>query len=129
MNNQLQLNELVTLGMALVNATYRPQNLPDAVDTMNCHALRKWKAAYGHRPRVLLDAWCLIENRARHQKLKMKHMFWALYFLKNYTSEDSLAGTSNTTPKTFREKVRGILQLLAKQHGVKVSEKSILFPK
>jgi hypothetical protein len=113
------LSETVTLGMKLANAIYRPQHRPDAVDTLNCHALRKWKAAFGHRPRVILDAWLLIENRSR-EMYKKKHIFWALYFMKNYTSEDSLAGKFNTTSKTFREKVRGILKLLATQSGVKV---------
>ena len=125
-NTQIQeLNEVVMLGMAVANITYCPQNRPDAVDTLNCHALRKWKAAYGHRPQVILDAWCLIENNEtrRKKKYELKHLFWALYFMKNYMSEDSLAGTLHATPKTLREKVRGILQLLAKQNGVKVSER------
>ena len=65
MNYQDELSETVTLGMTLANAIYHPQHRPDAVDTLNCHALRKWKAAFGHRPRVILDAWLLIENRAR----------------------------------------------------------------
>ena len=38
--------------------------------------------------------------------------------MKNYMSEDSLAGTLHATPKTLREKVRGILQLLAKQSTI-----------
>ncbi len=44
---------------------------------------------------------------------------------KNYNLEDILAGTLNITrnAKKLREKVRGILQILAKQHGVKVSAK------
>ena len=63
------------------------------METLNCHALRKWKAAYGHRPRVILDAWYLIENEARIRKFQIKHMFWALYFMKNYDSVDILAGT------------------------------------
>ena len=117
----LQMNEFVAVGMVLINATYSHQNRPDAVDTLNCHALRKWKAAYGHRPRVILDAWYLIENKARICKFQIKHIFWALYFMKNYNSEDSLAGTLKTNAKTLREKVRGILQLLAKKHVVKVS--------
>ena len=49
-NDQNELSETVTLGMVLANATYRPQHRPDAVDTLNCHALRKWKAVYEHRP-------------------------------------------------------------------------------
>ena len=58
-------------------------------------------------------------------------MFWELYFIrKNYNLEDILAGTLNMitrNAKKLREKVRGILQILAKQHGVKVSAKIYSF--
>ena len=58
-------------------------------------------------------------------------MFWVIYFIrKNYNLEDILAGTLNITrnAKKLREnKVRGILQMLAKQHGVKVSAKTYSF--
>ena len=40
------MNDFMVVGMALINATCRPQNRPDAVDTLvNCHSIRTWKAA------------------------------------------------------------------------------------
>ena len=129
----LHMNDFMFIGMALINATCRSQNRPDAVDTsVNCHSIRTWIAAwYGHRPWVILDAWCLIKNKTRNLKFQIKYMFWVLYFIrKNYNLEDILAGTLNITrnAKKLREnKVRGILQMLAKQHGVKVSAKTYSF--
>ena len=39
------MNDFMVVGMALINATCRPQNRPDAVDTsVNCHSIRTWKA-------------------------------------------------------------------------------------
>ena len=78
-------------------------------------------------------SWCmvLIKNKTRNLKFQIKYMFWVLYFIrKNYNLEDILAGTLNITrnAKKLREnKVRGILQILAKQHGVKVSAKIYSF--
>ena len=98
----------MAIRMVLINATCRPQNRP-------------WV--------VILDAWCLIENEARNLQFQIKHMFWALSFMKNYNSEDILAMTLKTrNAKKLREEkvLRGILQLLAtkQQHdGVKVSAK------
>ena len=72
-----------------------------------------------------MDAWLLIKNKAQENKYDKKHLFWALYFMNNYTSEDSLAGTFNTTSKTFCEKMRGILKLLATECGVKVRIRNV----
>jgi len=116
--SQSQLAIFVSTGMDVIKAKYMPTG--DYVDLVNPHALRKWNAAYGQRPIVLFEAWLPIKARALKREIELKHFFWALNFMKTYQTEDNLARTLNTTPKTLRGKVKGIIKLMAPMIWTKV---------
>jgi hypothetical protein len=72
-SNSSVLIGFVKEGMRLISAHYSISNKPSATDTLTANAFRDWKAAYGHRPIVLYDAWVLIKDKARELKLSRVH--------------------------------------------------------
>ncbi len=113
------LVSFVETGMSLIGASYTTEI--DGVDSLNSHGLRRWNAAYGLRPIVLQEAWKSIRCRAYERKYKLKRLFWILYFLKNYDTEDNIASRFRTAPKTLHGKVKGMVKLLAQEMPRKVN--------
>jgi hypothetical protein len=94
------IEKLIKEGFKLIGVANVP-NCNSFMDTLSKHGLRRWQAAYGHRPAVLDEAWQQIKSEARKKNMQLKHFFWAMHFMKTYQSEDNLANIMNTTPKTF----------------------------
>lgn len=87
----------------------------NTTDYLNKYDLRRWKAAFGVRPIVAYDAWLRVRNKANARGLRTLHLFWCLHWMKTYATEDNISQKLNTSPKTFREKVRLFVKLLAKE--------------
>jgi len=120
------MEKLIKEGFKLIGVANVP-NRNSFMDTLSKHGLRRWRAAYGHRPAVLDEAWRQIKSEARKRKIQLKHFFWALHFMKTYQSEDNLANRMNTTPKTFREKAKTIIKLLKREMPGVVSQLFSIF--
>jgi len=115
------MEDLIKEGFKLIGVANVP-NHNSFMDTLSKHGLRRWRAAYGHRPAVLDEAWRQIKSEARKRNMQLKHFFWAMHFMKTYQSEDNLSNTMNTTPKTFREKAKTIIKLLKREMPGVVSQ-------
>ena len=90
-------------------------------DYLNKYGLRRWKAAFGVRPIVAYDAWLRVRIKANARGLRTLHLFWCLHWMKTYATEDNISQKLKTSPKTFREKVRLFVKLLAKAMPLVVS--------
>ena len=109
------LEKFVAHGMGAINATYtKIRKRGKHHDYLNKHGFRQWKSAYGIRPIVAYEGWMYIHRKASSSKIRLVHLFWTLHWMKTYQTEDNLARTFRTTSKTYREKVRVVLKLLAK---------------
>ena len=118
---ELDLKSLTIIGLELIKKNSLPPTDDDLHDGLSSTAFRTWRSNYGHRPRVIYDAWCLIEDEMYEEKCKPKHFFWALHFMKSYDVEDNLAPRFGVTPKTFRKRVKQAMQCLAQRFYTLVS--------
>ena len=57
----------------------------------------------------------------------IKHLLWALTFLKKYSCEQALSRTADCKPKTFRKRVLEVLTALNNQYNDVVSTKFTIF--
>ena len=87
----------------------------DNIDCMSKYKLVEWKAAFGHRPIVCLEAWIMIRKEAGNKKLSVNHYFWALYWMRTYETETNAARQVGSNPKTLREKVKLVVGLLSQK--------------
>ena len=108
----LNLRKLTKIGLELLNTKVLPMD-DKPHDGLSAVMFRTWRSHYGHRPKVIFDAWCLIEEEAKKLKCKPKHFFWALHFMKCYDVEDNLSSKFGVTPKTFRKWVKEVMSILA----------------
>ena len=73
--------------------------------------IRSFKAQYGIRPEICLVLFRRL--RIVNCRPQIKHLLWALAFLKTYSTEDVLAAKVGTTRKTFRKRVWEIVPKIA----------------
>ncbi len=73
--------------------------------------IRSFKSDYGIRPEVCLVLFRKL--RLVDCRVPIKHLLWALAFLKTYATEDSLAKKFSTTRKTLRKHVWPVVKKIA----------------
>lgn len=74
--------------------------------------LRTRKALFGLSMMTLYFLWDTLYMPFASQGLSLEHLFWGLYFLRKYPTEDEAAAFWRTTRKTWREKVWTVLDIL-----------------
>ncbi len=76
----------------------------------------RFRSHFGTSPGVCSILWDHIQpTLALDLQATFSHLLWALMFLKVYSSESVLAGKCNAVDeKTYREKVRPIVEAIAK---------------
>jgi len=68
---------------------------------------RTFKANFGVSLGVVALAWeHTLQMSTEEDFVQPKHMLWTIMFLKQYSSEDVMAGQCDTIPKTFRKHLR-----------------------
>jgi hypothetical protein len=81
----------------------------------NC-TLRVWRAHFGVSPSCALILWLLLKITAAECAVPYvilpRHLFWALYWMKVYNTEDVSCAFLHCDPKTFRLWVWRVLALL-----------------
>ncbi len=110
----------VNIGTSVIDM--KLQAYEDNIDHMSEYKLREWKGAFGARPIVCFEAWAMIYRDAARKKLQVQHFYWALYWMRTYQIETEAARTCKTDPKTFRKKVRKMIEILAAKMTKVVSE-------
>ena len=126
------LEYFVCLGMEVVGDEFHPPpyRRGNSIDYLNNHGLRKWRAAYGVvRPMAAYLAWLRIERRAEQRAVTTKHLFWALHWMKAYSTEDNACRMLKTSAKTLRQKVRVVIKLLSRAMASEVSWRPPIFLK
>lgn len=83
-------------------------------------SLEDFKANYGTHPAVVATLWRLLQ-RVGYRSLQKKHLFWALYFLKTYSSERVRCSTFKCCRETQRNKIWPIIEAIASLHRHVVS--------
>lgn len=68
-------------------------------------------AFYGVTPQICAVLWGFLENGL--ESVQIKHLLWALSFLKNYNIERVNASIFRTDPKTFRKWCWMVVKFLA----------------
>ena len=89
-----------------------------------CH--RDYISFFGASKATIAAVWRLIYPDISG-KLRIKHLLWALTFLKQYSSEQVLVQVAGCTPKTFRKKVLEVLTALNNRYNDVVSTKFTIF--
>jgi hypothetical protein len=85
-----------------------------------------FKSHFGASIHVVHYIWSkLVTSKLFHRRYFLKHLFWALLFLKNYSIEHVLANMVLTTRKTYRTRVRDVIIAIARLNLV--SETSFFF--
>ena len=82
---------------------------------------RQYKSFFGASIETICVLWYLLDDRQSRPSFSMKHLFWALAWLKQYTTETVLAANMGTTPKTFRNRVREVLEAINARYADVVS--------
>lgn len=129
----LDYEPFLRIGLDLANLKFvKAKNAGDdlfdhAHDGLSSTTFRSWRSNYGHRPIVVYEAWRRIEDEARSKRYKTAHFFWALHFMKSYDIEDNLAAKFGVTPKTFRKRVKQLMDLLSQEFYSLVSNYFFLF--
>ena len=59
---ELDLKSLTIIGLELIKKNSLPPTDDDLHDGLSSTTFRTWWSNYGHRPRVIYNAWCLIED-------------------------------------------------------------------
>ena len=92
---------------------YSPTTYPSSASTMIKGGYRLWTSHYQASPKSCRYAWnAMVCRNYLPDDAEMKHFFWALYFLKNYSSEIIAARALSTTSKTLRKWVRIMVHAL-----------------
>ena len=78
---------------------------------------RRFRSHYGTGWVVVAHLWRELESAmieiAEGRNIKKKHLLWCLYFFKLYDTEATCATRFHTTEKTFRERCRQCIDLMA----------------
>ena len=81
---------------------------------------------FGASTAIIVAVWRLIYPDISG-KLRIKHLLWALTFLKQYSCEQMFSGAADCTPKTLCERVLEVLTVLNKQYNDVVSTNFMIF--
>ena len=65
--------------------------------------VRRYKASLGVTPEITQVLWESLEGIEMKEKPNIKHLLWALLFLKVYSLEEVLSSMAETTEKTYRK--------------------------
>ena len=84
--------------------------------------MRRYKASFGVTPEITQVLWESLEGIEMKEKPMIKHLLWALLFLKVYSSEEVLSSMAETTEKTYRKWVWIILDKLNELADKQVSK-------
>lgn len=84
------------------------------------HGGRDFNSIFGKTPEVVALTWNLLDLGDTGAKLK--HLLWALMFMKTYSKEPVLASMAKVTRKTFRKWVWIVIFRIADLSGNIVSE-------
>lgn len=83
-----------------------------SVTSCESTAIRRFKAFFGVSPNICERVWLMIRNKLTSDILP-KHLLWTLLFLKCYHTEHVNHAIVCCDEKTFREKVRFIIDKLS----------------
>ena len=87
---------------------------------------RAYKSFFGASKATIAAVWRLISPDISG-KLRTKHLFWALTFLKQYSCEQVLSQTADCTLKIFCKRVLEVLTALDKRYDDVVSTNFTIF--
>jgi hypothetical protein len=110
--NQMRLildeGEIISQGFAVIK--YSPTTCATRGNNMKKGDTRLWTSHYQASPNACYDAWNAMQHKNYlHSEVQPKHMFWALYHLKNYSTEIITARAMFTTPTTLRKWIRFVI--------------------
>lgn len=98
-----RLSATVFLSVGLHIAGFGPKKL--AMRTQ----LRRFWGMFGCDPKVIQHIWYDFKDMLSEIKLKIDHLFWALFFLKRYPTEGEMTALFNKDASTIRKWVWTII--------------------
>ena len=83
--------------------------------TKRRYSIREFKALFGVSPQITAKTWSLMlkDSETAKNGIVCTDLLMALHFFKTYTTEDHLSKLFNVTAKTFRERYKPALFILA----------------
>lgn len=69
---------------------------------------------FGLVPKTVARVWGFVANKATKKKVKLKHLFWTLRFLKSYSSQDVLGCDCGVSRPTLQKWLWVVIRLLNK---------------
>ena len=92
-----KVNSLVVLAVGLHIAGYKSKRLSKRSQ------IKRFKSMYGTYPIVVQRLFDQLSGTLSDKKVKLDHVFWALFFLRKYPKEDVLATKLQKDPVTLRK--------------------------
>ena len=85
----------------------------------------RFKSSFGISVEVYIILWNMLlpQFDEEPQPPAQKHLLWALYFLKSYSTESLAAGVFGTSGKTFRKHTHSMIMRISSQMNSVVSDK------
>ena len=98
--------------------------------TGNCPvstASLRFKSSFGISVEVCIILWNMLLPHFKEEPRPpaQKHLLWALYFLKSYSTESLAAGVFGTSEKTFRKHTHSMIMRISSQMNSVVSDKIV----
>ena len=89
----------------------------------------RYRAHYGTGWVVAAHLWAQLQDAivaTDARKMEKRHLLWCLYFFRRYDTEEACASRFQTTEKTFRERCKECIELIAllEPHYVSLTEKN-----
>jgi hypothetical protein len=106
--------QIISDGFSVLKYCPRGQ-FPSSTSEIKKSDLRLWTAHFQANPNVCRNAWntMLLRDYLPNTATPM-YLFWALYCLKSYATEDRASTAMSTTRKTLRKRVKEMVEALTK---------------